>query len=138
MVKILRSRRHRWRGVPLGGLWQGSRFAFDSRLRFALTGVCSKDRRPLPSRMRCGRWSKSYGPSWRTSCHRRGREVELKKAPGVPGLQVVSNKGERPRGNEPLDAPILSQGTNSGNARIAYSATREAAMTAFAKSWRRE
>jgi len=30
----------------------------------------------------------------------------------VPGLQVVSNKGEWPRGNEPLDAPILSQGTN--------------------------
>jgi len=28
----------------------------------------------------------------------------------VPGLQVVSNKGEWPRGNEPLDAPILSQG----------------------------
>jgi len=30
----------------------------------------------------------------------------------VPGLQVVSNKGEWPRGNEPLDAPILSQSTN--------------------------
>jgi len=37
---------------------------------------------------------------------------ETKKAPDVPGLQVVSNKGEWPRGNEPLDAPILSQGTN--------------------------
>jgi hypothetical protein len=34
-----------------------------------------------------------------------------KKAPGVPGLQV-SNKGEWPRGNEPLDAPILSHRTN--------------------------
>src|SRR5215471_12896434 len=37
---------------------------------------------------------------------------ESKKAPGVPGLQVVSNKGEAPNGNEPLDAPILSQSTN--------------------------
>jgi hypothetical protein len=35
-----------------------------------------------------------------------------KESPGVPGLQVVSNKGEWPRGNEPLAAPILSQGTN--------------------------
>ena len=25
------------------------------------------------SRMKCGRWSKSYGPSWRTSCRRRSR-----------------------------------------------------------------
>ena len=29
------------------------------------------------------------GPNWRTSCPRRGREVELKKAPGVPGLPVA-------------------------------------------------
>jgi hypothetical protein len=35
---------------------------------------------------RIGRWSKSYGPSWPTSCRRRRREAELKKAPGVPGL----------------------------------------------------
>jgi hypothetical protein len=34
-------------------------------------------------------WSRSYGPNWRTSCPRRGREVELKKAPGVPGLPVA-------------------------------------------------
>jgi len=34
-------------------------------------------------------WSRSYGPKWRTSCPRRGREVELKKAPGVPGLPVA-------------------------------------------------
>jgi len=34
-------------------------------------------------------WSRSYGPNWRISCPRRGREVELKKAPGVPGLPVA-------------------------------------------------
>jgi hypothetical protein len=28
-----------------------------------------------------------HGPSWRTSCHRRSLDAELKKAPGVPGLQ---------------------------------------------------
>jgi hypothetical protein len=28
----------------------------------------------------------SYGPSWPTSCRRRSREAELKKAPGLPGL----------------------------------------------------
>src|SRR5215510_5352718 len=32
-----------------------------------------------------------------------------KKAPSVPGLQ---DQGEAPKGNEPLDAPILSQSTN--------------------------
>src|SRR5262252_8906123 len=36
----------------------------------------------------------------------------IKKAPDVPGLQVVSNKGEWPRGAESLDAPILSHHTN--------------------------
>ena len=39
---------------------------------------------------RCARWSKASGPNWRTSCHRRGREAELKKAPGVPGPPVAS------------------------------------------------
>ena len=27
------------------------------------------------SRMKCGRWSKSYGPSWRTSCRRNARKA---------------------------------------------------------------
>jgi hypothetical protein len=48
---------------------------------------------PLPARWNGSDemrgWSRSYGPNWRTSCPRRGREVELKKAPGVPGLPVA-------------------------------------------------
>jgi len=51
--------------------------------------------------------SSVYRRSGTTADARRAKE-----SPGLPRLQVVSNKGEAPRGNEPLDAPILSQGTN--------------------------
>src|SRR5215467_3256204 len=45
-------------------------------------------------------------------CRARSNKSRSKESPGCcPGLRV-HNKGEWPRGNEPLDASILSQGTN--------------------------
>jgi hypothetical protein len=61
--------------------------------------------------------------------------TETKKAPGVPGLQVVSNKGEAPRGNEPLDAPILSEGTNQARRESHKGLTRRWGHPSTGQAW---
>jgi hypothetical protein len=49
------------------------------------------------SLMRCARWSKSYGPSWHTSCRRRGREAELIPRPVSVHHRKTGSK-RKPRG----------------------------------------
>ena len=57
----------------------------------------------------------------------RSNKSRSKESPGCcPGLRV-HNKGEWPRGNEPLDASILSQGTN----RARRGSRRRAAAIVF-------
>src|SRR5207247_10070260 len=43
----------------------------------AFINTCARLNTSALSLTRCARWSKSYGPSWHTSCRQRGREVEL-------------------------------------------------------------
>jgi hypothetical protein len=47
-------------------------------------------------------------------------------------------KGERRAGRLALDVDLSFRAPRGSNANHGYAATREAAMTAFAKSWRRE
>jgi hypothetical protein len=68
------------------------------------------------SLMRCARWSKSYGPSWHTSCRRRGREAELIPRPVSVHHRKTGSK-RKPRGADRGKTFTVSRFQSRGSSR---------------------